>query len=82
MCRKKEWFSIYKPYDGGSDLMGNDVVCKTIDIENIRMRMFDRHVRTLTNVRHVQDLKKTSCLELWKLKDKSFQVQMEESRAL
>ena len=46
MCPKREWFSTYKPYDGGSVLMRNDVVCKTIGIGNIRMRMFDGHVRT------------------------------------
>jgi len=38
--------------------MGNDVVCKTIDIDNIRMRMFDGQVRILTNIRHVPNLKK------------------------
>ena len=45
-------------YDGCSILMGNDDVYKTIGIGNIRMRMFDEQVRTLTNVRHVPDLKK------------------------
>jgi len=38
--------------------MGNDVVCKTVGIDNICMRMFDGQVRTLTNVRHIPDLKK------------------------
>ena len=38
--------------------MGSDVVCKTVDIGNICMRMFDGQVRTLTNVRHVPNLKK------------------------
>ena len=38
--------------------MGNDAVCKTVGIDNIRMRMFDEQVRTLMNVRHVPDLKK------------------------
>jgi len=38
--------------------MGNDTVCKTIGIDNIRMRMFDGHVRTLTNIRYISDLKK------------------------
>ena len=38
--------------------MGNDAVCKTVGIGNIRMRTFDGHVRTLTNVRHVSNLKK------------------------
>jgi len=38
--------------------MGNDVVCKTVSISNIRIRMFDGRVRTLTNVRYVPYLKK------------------------
>ena len=33
MCPKREWFSTYKPYDGGSVLMGNGTVCKTVGIE-------------------------------------------------
>ena len=62
MCPKWKWFSTYKSYDGGSILMRNDAVCKTVGIDNIRMRMFDRHVRTFTNVRHVPDLKKNLLL--------------------
>ena len=51
ICTQKEsGFSTYKLYDGGSVLMGNDAVCKTVSIGSIRMRMFDGHVRTLTNV--------------------------------
>ena len=38
--------------------MENDVVCKTVSIDNIRMRMFDGQVRTFTNVRHIPNLKK------------------------
>ena len=41
MCSKREWFSTYKSYDGGSVLMENDIVCKTVGIGNIRMRMLD-----------------------------------------
>ena len=56
---QKESGSVFnKPYDGGSILMGNDAVCKTVGIGYIRMRMFDGQVRTLTNVRHIPDLKK------------------------
>ena len=54
---KREWFSTYKPYDGGYVLMDNDAVRKTVGID-IRMRMFDGQVRTLTNVRYVSDMKK------------------------
>jgi len=38
--------------------MGNDVVCKIVGIGNIHMSMFDEHVRTLMNVRHIPYLKK------------------------
>jgi len=31
-------------------MMGNDTACKTIAIGDIRMRMFDGHVQTLTNI--------------------------------
>ena len=62
MCPKKEWVSTYKPYDGGSVLMGNDVVCKAVCISNNRMRIFDGYVRTLTNVRHVPRFMEESSL--------------------
>ena len=42
--------------------MGNDDVCMTVGIGNICMRMFDRQVRTLTNVRHILNLKKNLLL--------------------
>ena len=41
MCPKREWFSTYNPYDGGSILMRNDAMCKTFGIDNIRISMFD-----------------------------------------
>jgi len=58
MYPKRGWFSTYKSYDRGSVLMRNDAVCKTVGISNIRIRMFDGQVRTLTNVRHVLNLMK------------------------
>ena len=36
--------------------MGNNVTCKTIGIESIRIKMYDGIVRTLTDVRHVPEL--------------------------
>ena len=38
--------------------MGNNMLCKTIGVESIKIRMHDGIVRTLSNVRHVPDLKK------------------------
>ena len=43
-------------------------MCKIIGIGNIHMRMFDGQVQTLTNVRHVPDLRK-SFLSLGALED-------------
>ena len=62
MYPKREWFCTYKPYDGGSVLIGNNAVCKTVGIGNICIRMFDGQVRTITNVRHVPNLKKNFLL--------------------
>ena len=44
MCLKRERYSTQKPYDGGSVLMGNDVMWKTIGIGNIHMRIFDGQI--------------------------------------
>ena len=38
--------------------MGNNAVCKTIGLGTIKVKMFDGIVRTLSEVRHVPDLKK------------------------
>jgi len=38
--------------------MGNNMPCKTIGIRSIKIRMHDGIVRTLSNVRHMLDLKK------------------------
>jgi len=43
-AQKREWFSTYKSYDGGSILMRNDIVYKIVGICNIHMRMFDGQV--------------------------------------
>jgi len=75
VCPKREWFSTYKPYDGGSVLLGNDIVFKTIGISNIHMRMFDGQVRTLMNLRHILDLRKNLLsLGALKVRGTSFQV--------
>jgi len=51
--------------------MGNNAECKTIGMSNIRMRMFDEQVRTLTNVRHVPDLRR-NLLSLGALKAREY----------
>ena len=58
MCPNQDWFSSYESIDGGVVLMGNNAPCKTIGIGTVRIRMADGIVRTLSDVRHVPDLKK------------------------
>jgi len=38
--------------------MGNDALCKSVDIGLVQIKMHDGVVRTLTEVRHVLELKK------------------------
>ncbi|GJR12409.1 retrovirus-related pol polyprotein from transposon TNT 1-94 [Tanacetum coccineum] len=54
----RDWFVTYEEFDGGHVFMGNDSPCKVIGIGTIQIRMHDGVVRTLTDVRHVPDLKK------------------------
>jgi hypothetical protein len=58
MCPRRDFFESYKPYSGSSVLIGNDVVCQTSGVGTVKIKMFDGIVRTLTDVRHVPDLKK------------------------
>jgi len=58
ICPHRDWFVTYQPIDGGNVLMGNNMPCKTIGTGSIKIRMHDGIVRTLSNVRHVPDLKK------------------------
>jgi len=38
--------------------MGNNVSCQIVEMGNIKIKMYDNTVRTLTSVRHVLELKK------------------------
>ena len=58
ICLYWDWFVTYHSIDGGNVLMGNNMLCKTIGIGSIKIRMHDNIVRTLPNVPHVPDLKK------------------------
>ena len=58
MMPNKDWFDTYKLVNYGSVLMGNDASCRVVEIENIRVKMFDGVIRTLCDVRHVPDLRK------------------------
>ena len=58
MCPNRYWFTTYQPIEGGVVLMGNNMSYKVVGIGSIRINMHDGVERTLTNVRHIPDLKK------------------------
>ncbi|GJY56996.1 retrovirus-related pol polyprotein from transposon TNT 1-94 [Tanacetum coccineum] len=58
MSPNHDWFVTYEEFDYGHVFMGNDSPCKVVGIGAIRIKMHDGVVRTLTDVRHVPDLKK------------------------
>ncbi|KAL5715795.1 hypothetical protein ACHQM5_017567 [Ranunculus cassubicifolius] len=58
MCPKRELFSTYRKVDGGSVLMGNSNACKTVGVGTIKFRSNDGSIKTLTEVRHIPDLRK------------------------
>ncbi|CAN1141484.1 Retrovirus-related Pol polyprotein from transposon TNT 1-94 [Linum perenne] len=59
MCPNMDWFSSYESIDaGGTVLMGDNSSCKVAGIRSVQIKMFDGAVRTLTDVRHIPDLKR------------------------
>lgn len=58
MCPNRDWFATYEPVEGGTVLMGDNSSCKVAGIGSIQIKMFDGIVRTLTDVRHIPDLKR------------------------
>ena len=55
---KKEWFIEYRELNEGKVLMGNNNSCKVIGVGSMRIKLHDGSVKTLTDVRHIPDLKK------------------------
>ncbi|KAI4303367.1 hypothetical protein MLD38_039008 [Melastoma candidum] len=58
MCPNRDWFTTYTPVAGGVVLMGNNATCSVVGSGTVRVRMHDGVIRTLSNVRHVPDLRK------------------------
>ncbi|KAL0363821.1 UNVERIFIED_CONTAM: Retrovirus-related Pol polyprotein from transposon TNT 1-94 [Sesamum angustifolium] len=55
---KREWFSSYMPGNSGSVYLGDDRCCNIVGVGDVRTKMYDGTIRTLSDVRHIQDLKK------------------------
>nr|CAD1835774.1 unnamed protein product [Ananas comosus var. bracteatus] len=62
---------MYKPIEGGDVLMENYSKCTVIGIGTVRVQMFDGVVRTISDVRHVLDMRK-NLISLGTLDTKGF----------
>ena len=50
MCPNKDWFETHRLYERGTDLMGNNIVCKAIGIGTVKIKMFNGVVGVMGNV--------------------------------
>jgi len=58
ICINRDWFITYDSVNGGSVKMGDDSPCQIIGIGSVQMEMHDGIIRTLTDVRHIPDMRK------------------------
>jgi len=58
MCPHRDWFTTYESVNYGVILKGNNSQCKVLGKGTIQIKIHDGMIRTLTNVRHVLDLKR------------------------
>ncbi|KAG8499473.1 hypothetical protein CXB51_005963 [Gossypium anomalum] len=58
MSPNRDWFTTYKTVSEGVVLMGNNASYKIAGVGTIKVKMFDGVVRTLSDVRHVPELKR------------------------
>jgi len=53
MCPHINLFTSYEDVNGSSMFLGNNVLCQTVGMGNIRIKMYYNTIRRLTSVRHV-----------------------------
>ena len=58
MTPNQDWLSTYEIVHKGAILMGNNASCKVAGIGIVHIKMFDGVVRTLSDVKHVLNLKR------------------------
>ncbi|KAE8681185.1 Detected protein of unknown function [Hibiscus syriacus] len=75
----REWFSTYRPVNSGSVYLGDDRCCNIVGIGDVRIKMHDGSVRTLSGVRHIPDLKK-NLISLGTLQKNGFIPKADEDR--
>ena len=59
MCPSRDWGIDYQSIDVGVVFMRNNMSCRVAGVGTVKIKMFDGRVTTLTDVRHVPDLKKS-----------------------
>ena len=77
MCPIKEWFTDFRNLESSAVVMGNDQPCRTMGLGTIRLKMFDRMVRELKEVRFVPALKK-NLISVGALEAKGYKVTIED----
>ncbi|KAG8477766.1 hypothetical protein CXB51_027752 [Gossypium anomalum] len=58
MSPNRDWFTTYETVSGGVVLIGNNASCIIAGVGTIKVKMFDGVVRTLSDIRHVPELKR------------------------
>ncbi|KAG8486247.1 hypothetical protein CXB51_019546 [Gossypium anomalum] len=58
MSPNRDWFTTYETVSEGVVLMRNNASCKIASVGTIKVKMFDGVFRTLSDVRHVPELKR------------------------
>ncbi|KAG8491014.1 hypothetical protein CXB51_014181 [Gossypium anomalum] len=76
MSPNRDWFTTYKTMFEGVVLMGNNASCKIAGVGTIKVKMFDGVVRTLSDVRHVPELKR-NLISLSTLDSKGYRYTVE-----
>nr|CAD1835506.1 unnamed protein product [Ananas comosus var. bracteatus] len=59
MTPYREWFHTYKLWDGGVIYLGDNTVCPVVGVRDVRIKMFDGVILTVSNVWHVLALRKS-----------------------
>nr|AAT44282.1 putative polyprotein [Oryza sativa Japonica Group] len=55
----QDWFATYEALQGGTVLMGDDTPCEVAGIGTVQIKMFDGCIRTLSDVQHIPNLKRS-----------------------
>ena len=58
MTSHREWFLNYRDIGGGKVILGNNHACNIKGIGDIKLKMHDGIIKTLTAVRYVSELKR------------------------